>query len=57
MARDRPLRLGRKSHSLELGRWVLFWIAIWRLLTWLLRRCKPVIYHPIAWPGIALVDL
>ncbi len=49
---DTPVRWQKKTASYELTwlRWIF--VNLIRLFTWGLRRCKPLMYHPLAWPGI-----
>lgn len=56
MAKDKtPVRWTKGSTAVELSWFRFLLIKSGRLLTWFFRRCKPVAYHPIAWPGILLV--
>jgi hypothetical protein len=55
VAKDKtPVRWARSGSSVELTWFRFLLLKSFRLLTWFFRRCKPVIYHPIAWPGIFL---
>lgn len=51
----RAFRYTKGKRSWDHGGGVLTWVAVWWALTWLLRRCKPLAYHPVALAGIVAV--
>lgn len=51
----RPFRYTRGKLSFETTLVIITLTALVRLLTWGLRRCKPIAYHPVALAGIVAV--
>jgi hypothetical protein len=52
---SKPIRLTKGKVAVELSAFIFVMIYLSRAFTWFFRRFKPVAYHPLAWPGIALV--
>lgn len=57
MAGDRELRLSRRSHTIDLDRGWVFWIAFTLFARWLWRRIKPICYHPVALAGCVVFSV
>src|SRR6187401_2366058 len=50
----RPFRYTRGKLSVELTFLIIFLTFGWRFATWGLRRCKPIVYHPIGLAGLTV---
>lgn len=53
-AKVRPFRYTKGKLSVEVTYAIIFFTVFFRLFGWGYRRLKPIAYHPLAWPGIAL---